>query len=46
MQNLELLKAAALESNTYACTLGRIVKLLVTLGQDVEAKDPLVTIAS
>jgi len=33
-----------MQSNIYAPVAGRIVKLLVTPGQNVEAKDLLVTI--
>jgi biotin carboxyl carrier protein len=34
-----------MQSNIYAPTSGRIVRILVTSGQHVEAKDLLVTIA-
>ena len=40
------LEAMKMQSNIYAPISGRIVKLLVTPGQHVEAKDLLVTIAS
>ena len=39
------LEAMKMQSNIYAPIAGRIVKLLVTSGQHVEAKDLLVTIA-
>jgi pyruvate carboxylase len=39
------LEAMKMQSNIYAPTTGRIVKLLVAPGQHVEAKDLLVTIA-
>jgi len=39
------LEAMKMQSNIYAPMSGRIVKLLVTSGQHVEAKDLLVTIA-
>jgi len=39
------LEAMKMQSNIYAPLSGRIVKLLVTPGQQVEAKDLLVTIA-
>ena len=39
------LEAMKMQSNIYAPISGRIVKLLVSPGQNVEAKDLLVTIA-
>jgi pyruvate carboxylase len=39
------LEAMKMQSNIYAPISGRVVKLLVTSGQHVEAKDLLVTIA-
>jgi len=39
------LEAMKMQSNIYAPITGRVVKLLVTPGQHVEAKDLLVTIA-
>ena len=42
---LMTLEAMKMQSNIYAPIAGRIVKLLVTPGQNVEAKDLLVTIA-
>jgi pyruvate carboxylase len=41
---LMTLEAMKMQSNIYAPIAGRIVKLLVTPGQSVEAKDLLVTI--
>jgi pyruvate carboxylase len=42
---LMTLEAMKMQSNIYAPIAGRVVKLLVTPGQSVEAKDLLVTIA-
>jgi pyruvate carboxylase len=42
---LMTLEAMKMQSNIYAPIAGRVVKLLVTPGQNVEAKDLLVTIA-
>jgi pyruvate carboxylase len=39
------LEAMKMQSNIYAPIAGRVIKLLVTPGQHVEAKDLLVTIA-
>jgi len=44
-EKLLTLEAMKMQSNIYAPISGRIVKLLVTSGQHVEAKDLLVTIA-
>jgi len=44
-EKLLTLEAMKMQSNIYAPLSGRIVKLLVTPGQQVEAKDLLVTIA-
>jgi pyruvate carboxylase len=39
------LEAMKMQSSIYAPIAGRVVKLLVTPGQHIEAKDLLVTIA-
>jgi len=41
---LMTLEAMKMQSNIYAPIAGRVTKLLVTPGQNVEAKDLLVTI--
>jgi biotin carboxyl carrier protein len=42
---LMTLEAMKMQSNIYAPVAGRVTKLLVAPGQNVEAKDLLVTIA-